>query len=423
MKIFKEEIIDILLISSDRLIYYDLEEKDNEIKLKRLEILKGEIYSNGVFFKENFEKALKELLTKYKLNELGVILHLPNIFFQRITIPRTTDPASAIKNYLQVNLPLPLERYKFIFKEDIYKLSGNLANFDIFFFPREIEEAILEVIFKENLTIYFIAPSVEAILSNLIYEAKITFSENYLVFFIDEKLTHILYLENLKLESLFLEEISENTNFEIFFQRYIGYFQSLNKKFEILIFSFKETALSNLQTILINPYEFIAKGGVVLLRKIFQDQPFLDFLNLKPKNVYFFTKIRRPILVASIFLIVVSLIAILVFGFYYSKLSQTEKEIKENLAKHPLRGNLKEIQNSLDYLLEIVQKIENKKNENYLKVLFLSEKYSLESYDFDRREAIFKVPKEKLEDFRKELLNLNYRQEEDKDYYRVIVNY
>lgn len=423
MKIFKEEIIDILLISSDRLIYYDLEEKDNEIRLKKLEIFKSEIYSNGVFFKENFEKALKELLTKYKLNELGIILHLPNIFFQRITLPRTTDPASAIKNYLQVNLPLPLERYKFIFKEDIYKLTGNLANFDIFFFPIEIEEAILDVLFKENLTIFFIAPSVEAILSNLIYEAKITFSENYLIFFIDEKLTHILYLENLKLERLFLEEISDNTNFEVFFQRYINYFQSLNKKFETLIFSFKEINLLNLQIILINPYEFIAKGGVVLLRKIFQDQPFLDFLNLKPKNVYFLTKIRRPILIASVFLIITSLITTLIFGFYYSKLSQTEKEIKENLTKNSLKVNLKEIQTSLDYLFELAQKIENKKKENYLRVLFLSEKYFLESYDFNRREAIFKIPKDKMEEFQKELQSLNYRQEEEKDHYRVIVNY
>jgi hypothetical protein len=421
----KEEIIDIILISPDRVIYYDFDEKENSVILKNLEVFKTPIYENGVFLKNNLEKALDEIIKKYKIKELGISLHFPNIFFQKVTIPRTPDALNAIKNYLQNYLPLNLEKYKIIYKEDVYKLSGNFANYNVFLFPKELEEEILDFFFKEDVTLYFVSPSFEAILSNLLYEALISFTENYLIFFIDEKIAHIFYLENLKPEKIFFEEVSQETNFDLFIERFINYFTSQDKKFETLIFAFPEIQIKNYNFVKINPYEFIGKGNIVLLKKIFQDQPFLDFLSLKPKTVYFLNKIKRSFNLSTIFIFSVTLISLLTLVYFYFDFSNKEKALKEEIQKMQRRGNISEIKSSLDYLTELKGKIEEKEKEKKLDVLIslINRGYEVESYDFQRREMVFKVSKDKIEDFKKEVQGLNIREETAENYYRVILTF
>ncbi len=421
----KEEIIDIILISPDRVIYYDFDEKENSFILKNLEVLKTPIYENGLFFKNNLEKALDEIIKKYKIKELGVSLHFPNIFFQKITISRTPDPLNAIKNYLQNYLPLNLEKYKIIYKEDVYKLSGNFANYNVFLFPKELEEELLDFFFKEDVTLYFVSPSFEAILSNLIYEALISFTENYLIFFIDEKIAQVFYLENLKPEKIFFEEVGPETNFDLFIERFINYFTSQEKKFETLIFAFPEIQIKNYNFIKINPYEFIGKGNIVLLKKIFQDQPFLDFLSLKPQTVYFFNKIKKSFNLSTFFILIVTLISLFSLIYFYFDFSNKEQTLKEEIQKISKIENFSEIKNSLDYLNQLKERIETKEKEKKLEVLIslINKDYELESYDFQRREIVFKVSKEKIEDFRKEVQDLNVKEEEHQDYYRITLTF
>ena len=422
---FKEEIIDIILISPDRIIYYDFNEKENNLILKNSEILRTTVYENGVFFKNNLEKALDEIIKKYKIKELGISLHFPNIFFQKLTISRTPDPLSAIKNYLQNYLPLNLEKYKIVYKEDVYKLSGNFANYNVFLFPKELEEEILDFFFKKDITLYFVSPSFEAILSNIFYEALISFTENYLIFFIDEKIVHIFYLENLKPEKIFFEEVSQETNFDLFIERFINYFTSQEKKFETLIFAFPEIQIKNYNFTKINPYEFIGKGNIVLLKKIFQDQPFLDFLSFKPQTVYFLNKIKKSFNLSTIFIFTVTLISLLALSYFYFDFSNKEKALREEIQKIPKIGNFSEIKNSLDYLTQLKERIETKEKEKRLDILFslINKGYEVESYDFQRREMVFKVDKEKIEDFKKEVQGLNVREEEHENYFRFILTF
>jgi len=423
--ILREEIIDIILIAPDRIIYYDFDEKRGNIILKNLEVLKTPIYENGFFLKNNFEKALEEIINKYKIKELGISLHFPNIFFQKVVISRTPDPLNAIKNYLQNYLPINLEKYRIIFKEDIYKISGNFANYNIFLFSKELGEEILDFLFKNDITLYFVSPSFEAILNNFLYEALISFTENYLIFFIDEKLAHIFYLENLKPEKIFFEEVSSETNFDIFIERFINYFLSQEKKFEVLIFSYPEVQIKNYNFVKIDPYEFIGRGNIILLKKIFQDQSFLDFLSLKPRAVYFLNKIKKSLNITTIFIFVVTLISLFSLTYFYFYFSNQEKTLKEEIQKIPKKTNVSEIKSSLDYLLQLKEKTKEKEKEKKLDILILllSKGYELENYDFQRREMVFKVSKEKIEDFKKDIQGLNVKEEENDKFFKVTLTF
>jgi hypothetical protein len=56
-------------------------------------------------------------------------------------------------------------------------------------------------------------------------------------------------------------------------------------------------------------------------------------------------------------------------------------------------------------------------------ISLINKGYEVESYDFQRREMIFKVSKDKIEDFKKEVQGLNIREETAENYYRIILTF
>ena len=424
--ILKEEALDIILITPSGVFYYDLEIENKSLKIKKTNKIVAEIFKDEKIIKENLEEAIKTLKEKEKIEELGIILHLPSVFFQQVVLPRTGNPESAIRNYFQVNLPLPLEKYHLIFKENIYHLSGNLSNFDVFLFPKEIIEDVFEVINKFEITIYFIAPALESVLNNLIYQTIVGFNENYLVIFIDQEIIQVLFLENLKLEKYFVEKINpQTTNFNILIKRFINYFETQNKKFNILIFSEIDLNLENLKIIKTNVYDFIVQGGLILLKKIFNDQKFLDLFEMKPKSIYFLSRFQRTIIVATVFILSLIFISTSVFLGFYLKLNKELSLLKKETAKIQ-QASSQNLEENFNYLLNI-NKILNEKSLILDRLNEVFQK-NLVYYDLEKKEAQFILNKEDFEKIKENLpklgSNLKIKEENiDEKTIKVIINW
>ncbi len=421
--IFQEKSFSVLVLTPQRIIFSSLRNEKNKYVIEKSEEIITPIFVRDTILRENLEKSLKILIERYKFKEVGFIINLPGIFFQRITIPRTGNPLSSITNYLQATLPFPLEKYEFIYLEDIYHLSGNLANYNLFFFPKEIKEEILDILQSLDLTSFFIVPAFEIILENLIYKALISVNESFLVFYFDESIANIFFIENLRIDKLFIEEIDkEKTNFELFIERFKNYFESQGKKFNILILSDFDLKISNYKYLKIKSIEFINEGSLLLLKKIFQDQPFFDFLSLKPSRIYFLIKIRKTLSLASIFLI--SLLLIYLGGFVYLdfRLNSKKVELKKEISQISSGGS-ELFEENLKYFIELANKISQRK-EKRDEFLKLTKFYNLEYLNEDTREAIFILNKDEVEKFKTEIskigLDININEEiVDKDKVRA----
>jgi hypothetical protein len=136
--IFKEKSLDLLMINSKSVIYFKIAKEKAKIKILKSEKIETLISSQRIFYLSNLEEALRIILKKYKVTELGIILNLPNIIFQRINLTIAAPSKEALLNYLKTNIPLPIEKYNLFFKQDKYKTLPNMSTFNVFLVSKEI---------------------------------------------------------------------------------------------------------------------------------------------------------------------------------------------------------------------------------------------------------------------------------------------
>jgi hypothetical protein len=87
--IFKEKYFDLLIINCGSVSYFKIGREKTKIKVLKSERIETKIFSQGVFYFNNLEPILQVIFKKHKLTELGIILNLPNIIFQRINLTGT----------------------------------------------------------------------------------------------------------------------------------------------------------------------------------------------------------------------------------------------------------------------------------------------------------------------------------------------
>lgn len=364
----KEKNLDLLLISRTSISYFKLKSG----KIFKSEVIKVNLYEKGIFQKDILESIVISLIKKYKLSVLGIIIHLPSIFYQRVTINKSSDPYQAIYNYLKVSLPLSLEKYNFFYKEDRYGISSTSSNYNVVFINKEIVENLLKIVEKHNLIPLFISPSLEVVYEYMLAKSIINFNGEYIVFFVDNDILLVLLIKQLRIEKVLLEEIDiESSNLDLIINRFYS-FLKMNASNDVKVVFSAEKDLSNLfnnissQTISIaKPFEILISGSNFLFEKVFSDQEFIDFLPIKSYSAYFLTRLPSIIFFLTFYLFSVFVVistVFLIFNFFFNKEIAT-------LSKNQLNQIVPlEIENKINSLLKLEDKIDYQIITNFDKI-------------------------------------------------------
>ena len=404
LEIFKEKVSDVISISQKRLLYFRLKSG----KVIKTDAVEANFFNQGIFQKENLEKALSVLIKKHKLTVLGIILHWPNIIYQRITLPRNPNPYEAILNYLKVSFPLSLERYTFFYKEDKYELSPTISNYNLFFIPKEIIDNLLVIIEKKNLVPLFISPSLEVIYQYFLAKSIIDFSGEYMIFYLDNDLLIVFLVKKLRIEKMLIEEIDfEKTNLNLIMARFYNFLKTnVGSEAKVLIFSEKEinqfSEISHPQIIFVKkPLEIFAEGSKLIFEKVFTDKEFIDFLPIKSYSAYFLNRLPSIIAFLTVYLVAAFFIVssiFLIFNFsFHNQIKNLNREITT------IKSPSTEVLTQFDQLLAIKEKFNPQILENFgkiKKITALSGFEKVDFQDFQKLSFSLKISKKDLEKIR-----------------------
>jgi hypothetical protein len=318
---FKEKYFDLLIINSSGLSYFKITQEKTKIKIIKSEKVETKIFSQGVFYFNNLEPALQVILKKHKLTELGIILNLPNIIFQRITLAGTTGVKEALLNYLKTNFPLPIEKYSLFYKKEKYKALPTLSTFNVFLISKEIIDSLLSVIEKYGLIPIFISPSIEIFFQYLLHKTILDFNEEYLIFLLEENTLLAFLVRNLRLEKVILEEYNpEKINLDLIISRIYDFIKhELKPATKIIFFMEKRDFPEISQQKIFFPSPAVnvfLEGGYFAFMNVFTEKQIIDFSPFKNYTAYFLNRLPSIIIFLSAYLfILLFLISISFFVF------------------------------------------------------------------------------------------------------------
>lgn len=320
-----QRIYDLLFIANNNVSWFRLAKKRGSVEILKSEKILADLYSQGIFHLNNLEPAVSELITKFNLKEIGIIIHLPTLLFQRISLSRDSMPREAILNYLKTSFPLPLDKYSLFYREDKYQKFGSLSNFNIFFVSKEIIEGLLSIIEKYGIIPLFITPSVEAFYQYLVSKAIVDFNEEYLVFLIDNFSLTALLIKNLRIEKVIIDEIDlDNFDTNLIFRIYNFLKANFSTEGKVLFFSDK--SFSKIENIVQQQIFFPTKslnvlleGGYNAFERVINDEDLIDFLPIKPYFAYFLNRLPQALIFVSIYTFALSLIFFGGFIFFSQK--------------------------------------------------------------------------------------------------------
>ncbi len=407
IEFFKEKIYDLIWINRNSIIYFKIEKTG---KIIDSEVIEVNLLNQGIFQKENLEKGLSFLAKKQKVSTLGIVLNLPNVLYQKITLPRVANPYEAILNYIKVSFPLPLEKYTFFYKEDKYRLEPTISNFNLTFIPREIIDTLLRIIEKYNLIPLFITPSLSAIFQYLLAHSIIDFNDEYLVFFIDQELMTVFLIKNLRIEKVIVEEINpDQVDLNIVIYRFYNFLKPhITTEGKILFFSaYKLSSFSEIshQQLFFDqsPSEIFIEGSKLIFEKTFLDQEFIDFLPIKPYSAYFLNHLTSIIIFLSAYIFAIFIICSGIFLYFNFKLQNEINKLKEKIK--PASFQL-QAENQINQLLDIAKNFNPQILENFVKIKEVINFSDFEKLDFDNLNKItfsLRVKKENLETIKSQI--------------------
>jgi hypothetical protein len=349
--IFKEKYFDLLIINSRGLSYFKITQEKTKIKILKSERVEARIFSQGVFYFTNLEPALQVILKKHKLTELGIILNLPNIIFQRITLAGVTGAKEALLNYLKTNFPLPIEKYSLFYKQEKYKALPALSTFNVFLISKEIIDSLLAVIEKYGLIPIFISPSVEIFFQYLLHKTILDFNEEYLVFLLEENTLLAFLIRNLRLEKVILEEYDpEKINLDLLISRIYDFLKpELKTTTKIIFFMEKRDFPEIVQQKMFFPSPTInvfLEGGYFAFNNVLAEKQIIDFSPLKNYTAYFLNRLPSIIIFLSTYLFVLLfLISISFFVFQNIFKKESKKLVSEIKTISPKEDIMSQLEN------------------------------------------------------------------------------
>ncbi|MCS7200929.1 MAG: hypothetical protein NZ822_02165 [Patescibacteria group bacterium] len=398
-----QKFYDLIFIENDGVSWFRISRTRGTIKVLKSEKVLAELYAQGVFKLTNLEPALSELIIKFKLREIGIVIHLPNLLFQRISLARDSMPREAILNYLKTSFPLPLDKYSFFYREDKYQKFGSLSNFNIFFVSREIIDGLLTIIEKYGIIPLFISPSVESYYQYLVSKAIVDFNEEYLAFFIDNFSLVAILIKNLRIEKIIIDEI-ESDKFDKNLLVRIYNFLKANFSSEGKILFFSDFTLDNLSDVSQQQIFFQTKvlnvlleGGYFSFERVMNDDDLIDFLPIKPYSAYFLNRLPRAITFVSLY----TFILLIIFGVIYyltSNTFQKELVILQQKQVEPIQNIDLQLE-KFQKLIQISQALNTTTLFNFNKLKNLVTVDSLEEFNLlshNDLELVFKIDADKV---------------------------
>jgi hypothetical protein len=344
--IFKEKYLDLLIINNTSISYFKITQEKTKIKVLKSEKVEAKIFSQGVFYFTNLEPALQVILKKHKLTELGIILNLPNIIFQRINLTGTTGVKEALLNYLKTNFPLPIEKYSLFYKQEKYKTLPTLSSFNVFLVSKEIIDSLLAVIEKYNLIPIFISPSVEIFFQYLLSKTILSFNEEYLIFLLEENTLLVFLIRNLRLEKVILEEYDpEKINLDLLISRIYNFFKpELQSTTKIIFFMEKRDFLEITQQKIFFPSPTInvfLEGSYFAFMNVFAEKQIIDFSPLKNYTAYFLNRLPSIVVFLSTYLLILLFLISISFFVFQNIFKKESKKLASEIKTIAPNENIK----------------------------------------------------------------------------------
>jgi hypothetical protein len=357
--IFKEKYLDLLIINNTSISYFKITQEKTKIKVLISERVETKIFSQGVFYFTNLEPALQVILKKHKLTELGIILNLPNIIFQRINLAGTTGVKEALFNYLKTNFPLPIEKYSLFYKQEKYKALPTLSTFNVFLISKEVIDSLLAVIEKYDLIPIFISPSVEIFFQYLLNKALLDFNEEYLIFLLEENNLLAFLIRNLRLEKVILEEYDpEKINLDLLISRIYDFLKSeLKPTTKIIFFMEKKDFPEIVQQKIFFPAPTInvfLEGGYFAFNNVLAEKQIIDFSPLKNYTAYFLNRVPSIVVFLSIYLFILSFLISISFFVFQNIFTKESRKLASQIPSLSFKENL---QNQLEILKKIASEL------------------------------------------------------------------
>jgi hypothetical protein len=391
--IFKEKSLDLLMINSKSVIYFKIAKEKAKIKILKSEKIETLISSQRIFYLSNLEEALRIILKKYKVTELGIILNLPNIIFQRINLTIAAPSKEALLNYLKTNIPLPIEKYNLFFKQDKYKTLPNMSTFNVFLVSKEIIDSLLSVIEKHAFTPIFISPSIEIIFQYLINKTIIDFNEEYLIFVLEEGTLTSLLIRNLRLEKVILEEYDpEKLSLDLLILRIYSFLKTeLKPTTKIIFFMEKRDFPEITQEKIFLPSPSInvfLEGGYFAFANVFTDKQIIDFLPLKNYTAYFLNRLPSIVMFLSAYLFTLLLLISVSFFVFQNMF---KKEIKNLALQMQTISSKGDLQTQIENLQKITSRLKPDLFSKFSSLEKIKNIPGFESLNFSSQEVVFSL--------------------------------
>lgn len=409
--LFKEKYLDLILIKPTGLEYFKIYTQDrSNFQILKKDEIKSEIFKHGLFNFHNFDDSLSKLLGKYKLNEVGIIIHTPNIFFKFIKLPPSKEPVSSIVNYLKINFTLPIERYSLSIFEDKYKSIGQTANYKVFLISKDIIENILKAVEKYNLLPLFISPSIEPIYQYFLNEAFLDFGGKYFFIIILKNLIMTAIIQNIRLEKLILEEIDlEKSDISfLIFRIYNSFKQELDQSTKIVVLSEEKIQKQEIPAdFKILPPDILIKGSYLVYKNILKEtkvKTTIDFLPIKNYKAYFLNRISSILVFISIYIILLALTFSAVFFGINKFLDKKITDLKRSIGS--LNIKLTNYEN-LSNFIETTKRLEKRQINDLAKLEKILPSGLITNLSLNSQETIFsiKTTKDKKEEIIREIAN------------------
>jgi len=406
--LFKEKYLDLLIINSKSLDYFKITQEKGRIKVLKNERVEVTIYSQGVFHSPNLEPALQTILKKHKLNELGIVLNLPNIIFQKINLPRGTLIKEAVLNYLKANFPLAIEKYALFYKEDKYHTLPTVAVVNVFLISKEIVDLLLGIVEKYNLIPLFISPSIEIFSHYLLNKTLLDFNEEYLIFLLEENTLLSLLIRNLRLEKVILEEYDpEKISLDLIISRIYNFLKpEIKKTTKIIFFTGEKKDFPEItEQKMFFPSKTInvfLEGGYFTFTSVLTEKQIIDFSPLKNYMAYFLNRLPSIIIFLSVYLFILSL---LISTLYFVFQNNFQKEIKNLSTQIKAVSFSQDLQSQLEAFARIIESLNLETFSRFSSIEKLTNLNSLKNFSFHPQALTFslKVPKQGIEKIKFEI--------------------
>ncbi len=340
LNFLKQKYFDFMLIQNQSLDYLRIAKEKGDIKIVKSAKVEIDLYQEGILKLNNLEPALASIIQKYKIKEVGIILNLPSILFQKVNIMKVADINKAIFNYLKTTFPLPIEDYAWYYKEEGFRPIGTSTTFSIFLVDNNLINRILAITEKYNLIPLFITPISELIYQYLINKVLIEFKEEYLIFVLVESNIVTLMIKNFAIEKMIIEDYNlQKIHFSsVILSIYNFLKRELKETTKILFFLGDQTAeLQEIKKpttfVKIDPQRIITEGCYLALNNIFESKPIVDFLPFKNYYAYFINRLPNITIFLSVYTLFLAFIFSGIFLGLYYKLDQEKADLNQQIQK------------------------------------------------------------------------------------------